>query len=464
MEDRGWVYKGGTLHCDGMSLERLREHLRQEFGHLSSPAFVYSSATLHSSVLRYKDALTPLGMKGVLSYSVKANSNPGVVEALREAGVTLATTVSGNEVFLALRAGFLPHQVILNGNGKHRWEVELGVRRGVLLNVDSVFDARQLVNVARELGVRARALVRLNPALDAHTHPYLATALADSKFGVEVDQVEEIRDSGWQKASMINLGGGLSVSYEPPIDGGYHQEETIPTSLINPTSPLSSKKRITPETTKGTPNSLITKETTPNKPRTKETTPNSSMTRENTQKSIRATPSSTVTEATPTPQELVETILPYLPEGATLVLEPGRSLVATAGVVMTEVMGVKTNAGREFVVVDAAMTEVIRPALYGVHHPICYVTTPSAHQEVAEVDVVGPVCESGDFLARRCFLPRPSASGDALVVWAAGAYCASMASNYNLRPHALEVLVHSPDSYKVLRRPQEFEDLVREFL
>ncbi|KAG7168482.1 Diaminopimelate decarboxylase 1-like [Homarus americanus] len=281
-----------------MSLERLREHLRQEFGHLSSPAFVYSSATLHSSVLRYKDALTPL-----------------------------------------------------------------------------------LVNVARELGVRARALVRLNPALDAHTHPYLATALADSKFGVEVDQ---IRDSGWQKASMINLGGGLSVSYEPPIDGGYHQEETIPTSLINPTSPLSSKKRITPETTKG--------------------------------------------------------------------------------VVMTEVMGVKTNAGREFVVVDAAMTEVIRPALYGVHHPICYVTTPSAHQEVAEVDVVGPVCESGDFLARRCFLPRPSASGDALVVWAAGAYCASMASNYNLRPHALEVLVHSPDSYKVLRRPQEFEDLVREFL
>ncbi|XP_042223042.1 diaminopimelate decarboxylase 1, chloroplastic-like isoform X3 [Homarus americanus] len=392
----------------------------------------------------------------------------------------------------------------------HWWEVELGVRRGVLLNVDSVFDARQLVNVARELGVRARALVRLNPALDAHTHPYLATALADSKFGVEVDQVEEvlqvlceggdggcvgvegvhihvgsaitrlqvyaemmqaathtlnqIRDSGWQKASMINLGGGLSVSYEPPIDGGYHQEETIPTSLINPTSPLSSKKRITPETTKGTPNSLITKETTPNKPRTKETTPNSSMTRENTQKSIRATPSSTVTEATPTPQELVETILPYLPEGATLVLEPGRSLVATAGVVMTEVMGVKTNAGREFVVVDAAMTEVIRPALYGVHHPICYVTTPSAHQEVAEVDVVGPVCESGDFLARRCFLPRPSASGDALVVWAAGAYCASMASNYNLRPHALEVLVHSPDSYKVLRRPQEFEDLVREFL
>ncbi|XP_053652515.1 uncharacterized protein [Cherax quadricarinatus] len=449
--------------------------LRQKYGYLASPAFVYSLGMLRHNVRDYKDTLGP---RGVLSYSLKANSNPGLLVALRDAGVTMATTVSGNEVLMALHAGFLPRQVILNGNGKRRWEVELAVRHEVLLNVDSVFDAQLLVDVVREVGVRARALVRLNPVLDAHTHPYLATALRDSKFGVEERQLlqvlkvlggsgasghvdldecvavhkyvsvegvhvhvgsaitqiqvyvkmmqaaslvlKQIQEYGWKAATIINLGGGLNVFYDLP---------TSPASTMPPPATMERQSK------------------------SKETAANSAV-------------SSPVTADTSssgyTPQELIEKVLPYLPEGATLVLEPGRSLVASAGVVMTEVLGVKTNGGKEYVVVDAAMTEVIRPALYHAHHPITYVTPP-AHQPLVEVDVVGPVCESSDFLARRCLLQRPPAGpGVALVVWRTGAYCSSMASNYNLRPHALEVMVHGPESYKVLRRPQEFQDLLRE--
>ncbi|XP_037794600.1 probable diaminopimelate decarboxylase, chloroplastic [Penaeus monodon] len=160
-----------------------------------------------------------------------------------------------------------------------------------------------------------------------------------------------------------------------------------------------------------------------------------------------------------TPEKLVGAILPLLPEGSTLLLEPGRSLVATAGVLMTEVLGMKVNGERRFLMVDAAMTEVIRPALYGAHHPVTHVTIPSS-QERAVMDVVGPVCESGDFLAHRCMLSPSPSSGDALVVWATGAYCSSMASNYNLRPRAIEVLVKAPDLYTVVRRPENFGDLI----
>ncbi|XP_042866937.1 diaminopimelate decarboxylase 1, chloroplastic-like [Penaeus japonicus] len=433
----GWSYVDGVLHCDGMSLEDLRMSLKREYGHQSSPAHVYSLSTLFANVKKYTEALGPLGKRGVLSYSLKANNNLRVVEALRQAGVTMATTVSGNEILMAMKAGFAPTNIIYNGTGKRRWEVELAIRHRVLLNIDSEFDARLIMGVAKETGVMARCLVRLNPDLEAHTHPYMATALADSKFGVEVQQLEKvlqivrtgeiegeeehvdieglhihvgsavsrtqvfadmasvaartlhkIRERGWPRASLINLGGGLNIR----LSGGHGKGEEDSDNLA-------------------------------------------------------------------TPQKLVGAVLPLLPEGTTLLLEPGRSLVATAGVLMTEVLGTKTNGEVTFLVVDAAMTEVIRPALYGAHHPVTHVTVPS-DQERTEVDVVGPVCESGDFLARRCQLHPRLPTGTAVVVWATGAYCSSMASSYNMRPHALEVMVRAPDLYTVVRRPGNFEDLI----
>ncbi|XP_047494655.1 probable diaminopimelate decarboxylase, chloroplastic isoform X2 [Penaeus chinensis] len=439
----GWSYVNGVLHCDGMSLEDLRMSLKKDYGLQGSPAHIYSYSALVANVKKYTDALCPLGERGVLSYSLKANNNLRVLEALRQAGVNMATTVSGNEILMAMKAGFAATNIIYNGTGKRRWEVELAIKHGVLLNLDSEFDARLIAGVAREMGLRARCIVRLNPALNADTHPYLATALADSKFGVEFHQLErvlqvvrtgesgdvehvivegvhihvgsavsrtqvfsdmtrvaaralrEIRERGWPRASTINLGGGLNIR----LSGVPGKNDERPA----------------------------------------------------------------------TPEQLVGAILPLLPEGSTLLLEPGRSLVATAGscaftgVLMTEVLGVKTNGKRRFLVVDAAMTEVIRPALYGAHHPVTHVTIPAC-QEWAVMDVVGPVCESGDFLARRCMLSLSLSSGAALVVWATGAYCSSMASNYNLRPHAIEVIVKAPDLYTVVRRPENFEDLISCYL
>ncbi|XP_064107729.1 uncharacterized protein LOC135216387 isoform X2 [Macrobrachium nipponense] len=475
-EFSGWEYKRGTLHCNGLSLEELRLRLRQKYGHLGSPAFVYSSGILRENVKKYKDALQPLGGRGKLSYSLKANSNPHVVKELRDAGVTAATTVSGNEILMALKCGFLPGEIIFNGNGKQSWEVEMAVNRGVLLNIDSVFDAHRLVNISKRLGSRAKALLRLNPVINVQTHPYLVTALADSKFGIEMEQVEEvikilssakmhcnkvttsnlielrgvhihigsaisdvdayvevakaasktlrhIQNSGWPGASTINLGGGLCIAQDIP---------DVSKDMCNG---------------RGLESDLS----------------------ENPKKS---SDSSTATVNPPTPKELVGAVLPYLPEQAVLILEPGRSLVATAGVVMTEMIGVKRNGDKEFIVVDAAMTEIIRPALYGAVHQVSYVTGPLM-QEPAEFDIVGPVCESGDFILQRCQLPRPPTSssssdlterpGSSFVIWTTGAYCSSMSSNYNLRPHVVEVMVTSSKDFKVIRSPQSFDDLVMKY-
>lgn len=445
----GWEVGNGTVYCDGMSLERLRTDLRRQFSSRASPVHVYSLGTLRHNVRQYLDALIPVEPAGgVLAYAVKANSNPWVVKALREAGVERATCVSGNEMKVALKAGFPPDKIILNGNGKRRWEVEDAIRGGSLLNVDSLFDAHQIVHAASAVGKPARVLLRLNPAADAHTHPYLSTALADSKFGVEESQVRQvltvlqeawglvdvegvhvhlgsaIRDTGvyagvmhavsrtlhqiqaigyWPLANLVNLGGGLDIPHTLP-----DMTNDWPTTFVD---------------------------------------------------------NGTSQATTFTPEDLIRAVQPLLPAGCTLLLEPGRSLVATAGVVMTEVLGVKRNGGKTFVVVDAAMTEVIRPALYGARHPVTQLTRPFCGRvlgaDTPTVDVVGPVCESSDVLARDCRLHPPFEQGDALLLWHTGAYCASMASNYNMRPLAMEVMIHDFNNYKVIRRPQDFSDIIK---
>ncbi|KAK4319804.1 hypothetical protein Pmani_009291 [Petrolisthes manimaculis] len=608
----------GSLHCDGMPMEILREDLRQEFGHGSSPTFVYSHSTLVANTHSYTSALDTLGSRGVLSYSLKANSNPALLKVLREAGVSMATCVSGNEVLMALKVGFPAHQIILNGNGKRRWEVELAVKKGSLLNVDSLFDAHQIIQVARthvvvEEKKKARVLLRLNPAIDAHTHPYLATALTHSKFGVEKSQVEQvlqvlyeardsvnvegvhihigsavtriilytklmtaalttldqIRRSGWTAASTINLGGGLDVSYIPPSNN-FHTTPTAdyPSSSNNldtTSSANSSSNKTDTIQSADSPTSVLTTTHTPDFPPRNVNTSQNGRVVTSTYKAAgynTTTPTTTTSSehhimypangvplpppppsqssSLASPGELVNSLLPLLPSDVVLILEPGRSIVATAGVhggdmtsvtgvfyeyltgvVMTEVVGVKSSGGKQFVVVDAAMTEVIRPALYGARHVITPVTIQArgaAEEEkntaagiteesagggvvetsagngvmveeeesaggikqesaggviksssaagaaegggVVEVDVVGPVCECSDVLCKGCVLPSLPSPGAALVVWTAGAYCSTMASHYNLRPHAPEVIVSGPGRYKVIRRPQQFEEVI----
>ncbi|XP_045109022.1 probable diaminopimelate decarboxylase, chloroplastic isoform X2 [Portunus trituberculatus] len=450
MDCNSWVIRDGTVLCEGMSLEHLRRDLQYQYGPGASPLFVYSCATLVHNVRCYLDALKSMGAAGVLAYSMKANGNPRVAAALLEAGVQRATCVSGNEMKAAIRAGFPLNKLILNGNGKRKWEVEEAVRGGSLLNVDSIFDACRVVEVATDVGLQAKLLLRLNPAIDALTHPYLSTAMADCKFGIEESQVKQvlgvlwsarnsvkvegvhvhlgsaitdlsvygnvmqsvsrvlyqIRQFGWHDAAVVNLGGGLGVFPAP------HQlPRDHPLALID---------------------------------------------------------TGTSMDPTPTPADLMKVVLPLLPEGVTLILEPGRSLVASAGVLMTEILGVKTNGGKVFVVTDAAMTEVIRPALYGSKHPVTRLTQPKTDTILKEaahlVDVVGPVCESGDYLAKDCRLPPPAVTqGDCLLVWMTGAYCSAMASNYNMRPHVMEVMVHGPANYKIIRRPQNFDDIMKEY-
>ncbi|CAL4159587.1 unnamed protein product, partial [Meganyctiphanes norvegica] len=442
------ILKG--LSCFPKTLEIFKDFVFAELSRVIKHILLTFLKVKHHKTVKRVRNLSESAEKGILSYAIKANSNPSIIKIVREYGATMVTTVSGNEVLLAMKVGYQPENILLNGNGKHRWEVELAVRHGVMLNVDSLFDAEQLVEVVEKYKKSVRVLLRVNPSLDiqdAQTHPHLATALKDSKFGIELQQLDQvltvlwssgriqaegvhihvgsaitqvsiygqmakvaievinkIKNKGWLKAYIMNLGGGLAVENE---------EEFLPThSNADKNQCFSTRNDST-------------------------------------------------SSSYPTAQQLVDEIREQLPEYITLILEPGRSLVASAGVVLTSVLGVKTNCGNTFVVVDAAMTEVIRPALYNAVHPVFPVMLPQSQTESVSVDVVGPVCEGGDFLARRQLLPMPLPKGSGLVVCKTGAYCAAMASNYNMRPLAPEILITSQDSYQIIRSPQTLQHLLR---
>ncbi|CAN0427071.1 uncharacterized protein LOC144933749 [Lampetra fluviatilis] len=415
-----------------------------------TPFFVYSRAQIVENVRAYQRALSASGFRATLNYSVKANGNPHLLKVISSLGCG-ATAVSGNEIRLALLSGFEPRRILLNGNGKRRDEIAFAVARGCSLNVDSLFDARRIGDVASSVTgptPRVPVLVRVNPDVDPSVHPYVATGLASSKFGVSrgssfdalLDAVRTnprlelcglhchlgstVRDLGAFRAAVafvartatelrsggafpalrvLNFGGGLDIDYRR--DG---------------------------------------------------------------------------TSAAPSPDELVAAVRDELrlswqaaPEDVEVVLEPGRSIVGDAAVLVTEVLGVKSARDKEFLVVDAAMTDVMRPSLYGAHHHAQLVQDPPGEPSYAVFDVVGPVCESADFLARDRRLPRPDLApgpGGArpqpqpllLALFDVGAYCSSMASNYNARTRAAELLV-SGARWRVVRRADSFRDLVTPF-
>ena len=405
--------KGGVLHAESIPLERLADRH-------GTPLYVYSTATLtrHWKVLHRSLA----GLRHLVCYAVKANSNLGVLSLFARLGSGF-DIVSGGELYRVLRAGGDPRKVVFSGVGKTDEEIAFALEAGVrVLNVESAPELARISIVARRLGRRAPIALRVNPDVDPKTHPYISTGLRDNKFGVSVDDARRLYPIAAQDPALDVKGIACHIG-----------------SQITTVRPfLDAIDRVL------------------------------ALARDLGRQGIRfghldvggGLGITYSDEAPPHPDAYGAAIKKALArfEGEVL-LEPGRVLVGNAGVLATRVLYVKRSGRKIFVVVDAAMNDLVRPSYYGAHHEIELAGPPRPDAREIVCDVVGPICESSDFLARRRRMPEPRA-GDLLVVRSAGAYGFSMSSNYNARPRAAELLIDG-DRVHVARRRETWADLIR---
>ena len=407
-------FKDGYLYCEKLKIKTIQDQIPE------SPFYLYSHTQITENYKAYETALE--GIESIIGYAIKANNNLTILKRLCKLG-SGAVLVSGNELRIALAAGFDPKRTVLNGNGKTISELILAAEHGVMINIDSEFDLDHVRTAAREVGKVADVLIRINPDVDPEVHAYVSTGIKNSKFGIRnerlnwfLDQIkaepllnlvgvhchlgstikkvqifrdatilmmefiEKIRDAGFD-LKYLNIGGGLGIDYEK------------------------------------------------------------------------------TGESIPTPSHLIDSIRDVLTDGIALIIEPGRSIIGNSAVLVNRVTGVKTNGNKHFIVIDGSMAELIRPSLYDAYQHIDFIEPIDG--EVVTYDVVGPVCESADFLGKDRALPTPH-EGAGLVVHDAGAYCYAMSSNYNLKMHPPEYLVDN-DRLIQIRRSETFEEHMRLF-
>lgn len=409
--DSPFIYRDGELVCDEVPLASIAEHS-------GTPVYVYSQADLVRRAAEFVQSSARYAPNALVCFAVKANGNPALLKLFGEAGLG-ADVTSGGELFLARQAGIDPGKIIFSGVGKKENEIAEALAAGIrAIHVESEMELGVVAEIAGRLGYVASVGVRVNPNIDAATHPYISTGLHGHKFGVPSDRAlamlrtaaddprlrpvglaahigsqitdldpyieavrflvkiaEEMRSDGIDLA-YIDVGGGLGIDYEADA---------------------------------------------------------------------------------PAINEWIDAIAPLVTRaGFDLVMEPGRSIVGRSGALLTRVVYTKSQGDKRFVIVDAGMTDLIRPALYQAYHPILPVRPVEGVPEL--VNVVGPICETSDFLARDRLLP-PLSMGVLVAILHAGAYGYAMSSNYNGHLRPAEVLVDGA-SYRIIRRRQTYNDLL----
>ena len=407
-----FAYRHSELSCERLSLRALAAET-------GTPAYVYSKAALLEGYRAYDRAFAEV--PHVVCYSVKANSNLAVLGLLGKAGAG-ADIVSGGELFRALRAGIPADRIIFSGVGKTPDEMRAALEAGILLfNVESLSELRALDAVARELGVKAPVALRVNPDVNPQTHAYIATGLRTSKFGIPYDLALEAYEEAAGLKGVEVVGADMHIGSQLTKAAPFADAVARIASLVKTLRERAIEIRLVDV---GGGLGIRYRAETP-----------------------------------PTHQEYATVLLPALRElGVTVLLEPGRSIVGNAGLLLTRVLYRKDTGEKKFVIIDAAMNDLIRPPLYDAYHEIRPVNEARLGGPVETVDVVGPVCESGDFVAKDRELAQAQ-EGDHLAIMSAGAYGFAMSSNYNTRPRAVEVLVDG-DSYTIVRRRETYEDLV----
>lgn len=405
-------YKNGELYCEDVALSRIAKEL-------GTPCYIYSHAALVRNFRAFDSAFQ--SVPHIVAFAMKSNSNIGLLRLMAKEG-SGADIVSGGELYRALKAGVPPSKIVFAGVGKNREEIRYALSTDILMfNVESSAELRAIDEVAAEMGRTARVALRINPDIDPKTHPYISTGLKKSKFGISADRaLEEFK---------------LASSLKHIEVVGVHKH--IGSQLTDITPFVDALKKVL-----GLVEALKAQ--------------GSNIRYINIGGGLGITYSD---EAPPQPHQLAAAIAPLVRDlKCMLIMEPGRVIVGNAGLLMTRVLYNKEGEAKRFVIVDAAMNDLIRPSLYGAYHeikPVHEATGAKKHQ----VDVVGPVCESGDFLAKDRAMPDVK-PGDLLAVMSAGAYGFVMSSNYNSRPRVPEVLIKGGDIF-VLRSRETYEDLVR---
>ncbi len=421
---RPWVYEGGEMCADRV---RLRD-LAEEFG---TPVYVYSAGQIRERYGMF--AALFAGRSHTVCYAVKANSSLAILRLLGRAGAGF-DIVSGGELERVRRAcAEALGRVVFSGVGKQEWELDAALRAGILLfNVESEGEIARLAGRAEELGVRARFALRVNPDVFAETHPYISTGLREHKFGIEIGRARELyrmaARSPWIEAAGVSVHIGSQIRSVAPFGAAAERVVELVRELrtdghairyVDVGGGLGVEYKLGVESGGGEA----------------------------------FDPAAEVGRYAAAVGAALAGV-----EDVHLLLEPGRFLVAQAGALVSRVLEVKRNGAKLFAIADAGMNDLIRPALYGAHHEIVPVREPGAGAGRMTADVVGPVCESGDFFARDREMPAVSA-GDLLAVLDAGAYGMSLASNYNTRGRPAEVLLEGGRA-RLIRRRETMEDLL----
>ncbi len=411
-------YKQSELYAENVSVRKIAEKA-------GTPLYIYSHRTLLRHVHAYQDAFN--GYPHIVCFALKANSNPAIIRLLAKNGCG-ADVVSGGELYTALKAGIPAKKIVYAGVGKTVDEIAFALKSRILMfNVESSDELTAINGVAGQLRVKAPVALRVNPDIDPKTHPYISTGLQESKFGIPIKSALEHYQTA-QGLRNVNILGihkhiGSQITQVAPFVDALKRilglAEVLRTSGMN-------IQHLDIGGGLGIPYDR---------------------------------------ESPPHPAEFSKAILPLLKRfDFNLILEPGRSITGNAGILVTRALYLKKHSGtnrkqkeKNFIIVDAGMNDILRPSLYNSFHTILPVRKNRRKKILA--DIVGPVCESGDFLGKNRHMNTVH-QGDLLAVMSAGAYGFTMSSNYNSRPRAAEVLVKGKDFF-VIREREEYRDLNR---
>lgn len=407
----GFHYTDGALHAEGVALSAIAAAV-------GTPTYVYTTEGLTAAWRAYADAFA--GQDVTICYALKANSNLAVIRTLAQLGAG-GDVVSVGEMRRALAAGIPADKIVFSGVGKTRDELVAALKAGIhQINVESLPELEVLSAVAVELGVEAPIAIRINPDVDAETHGKIATGRKEDKFGIDFAHAGEAYARAMALPGINPVGIAVHIGSQllktTPFRKAFGKLAELVRDLKGQGVPLS---RIDLGGGLGVPYK----------------------------------PEDQAPDYPAYAKAIAETVGGL---GCQVTLEPGRSLVAAAGLLLTRTIFVKEGLHRRFLIVDAAMNDLVRPAMYEAWHTVIPVAQPAADAVLADADIVGPVCETGDTFARLRPMP-PVAPGDLLAFLTAGAYGAAMSSTYNSRPLVAEVLV-SGANFEVVRRRPSFED------
>jgi len=405
-----FCYKGKELYAEDVPVSTLA----RKYG---TPLYIYSHQTLVRHIRAYDEAYG--AYPHIICYALKANTNAAVVRTLAKNGGG-ADIVSGGELFRALRAGVPSKKIVYAGVGKTEEEIRFALRSKILMfNVESEDELKEIDRVAGKMRVKAPIALRINPDINPRTHPYISTGMKEHKFGISIDMAIE----NYRLASRLKNVEVVGV------------QKHIGSQITEISPFVDAMKRIL---------ALVDE-----------------LKRRGFD--IRYLDIGGglgipyLDETPPAPRELAAKLLPLVNgRKITLIMEPGRSIVGNAGILVTKTLYLKKGGDKDFVIVDAGMNDLMRPSLYNAYHHIL----PVVIQRRADItaDIVGPICESGDFLARKRKIAKVK-QGEYLAVMSAGAYGMSMSSNYNSRPTAAEVMVNGR-THSLIRKRGSYEDLV----